>query len=182
MTPSQEEIEKAAERSASLRWPPYFSSKTEAAHKTGFHAGVRWMAEKLGGENEKLRTELDDFHCHTIDQGFHDCEGIPGGCPVANLLRAVDPQVGKPGGHGEVAAPDHRTLPPGRLAKFSLSDLDSLGLKCTAHIQYWHVTCDLGLQPTETETARNDGYVKLLAELDDEYTRRIEALVSTAST
>lgn len=37
-----------------------------------------------------LLSELRDFHDHTIDQGWHDCDGIPGGCPVANLLAKAE--------------------------------------------------------------------------------------------
>jgi hypothetical protein len=37
---------------------------------------------------QTVRSELQDFHDHAIDQGFHECEGIPGGCPVENMLRA----------------------------------------------------------------------------------------------
>lgn len=34
----------------------------------------------------ELFSELIDFHDHAIDQGWHDCDGIPGGCPVMNVL------------------------------------------------------------------------------------------------
>lgn len=38
----------------------------------------------------ELLRELRDFHDHTIDQGWHDCEGIPGGCPVAAAIRKAE--------------------------------------------------------------------------------------------
>ena len=34
-----------------------------------------------------LLAELRDFHDHAIDQGWHDCIGIPGGCHVATAIR-----------------------------------------------------------------------------------------------
>lgn len=37
---------------------------------------------KLIAAAPDLLQELTDFHDHAIDQGWHDCEGIPGGCPV----------------------------------------------------------------------------------------------------
>lgn len=33
-----------------------------------------------------LADELEDFHNWGIDQGTHDCDGIPGGCPVLKAL------------------------------------------------------------------------------------------------
>lgn len=33
--------------------------------------------------------ELSDFHDHTIDMGWHDCEGIPGGCTVVAALNTA---------------------------------------------------------------------------------------------
>ncbi len=33
-----------------------------------------------------LLSELTCFHDHVIDQGHHDCDGIPGGCPVQMVL------------------------------------------------------------------------------------------------
>lgn len=38
----------------------------------------------------ELLKELTDFHAHAIDQGWHDCDGIPGGCPaVAAIAKAT---------------------------------------------------------------------------------------------
>lgn len=37
-----------------------------------------------------LLTELRDFHTHAIDEGFHACENIPGGCPVLLALKKVE--------------------------------------------------------------------------------------------
>lgn len=37
----------------------------------------------------RLLEELIDFHDYMIDQDHHDCDGIPGGCPVANAIRAA---------------------------------------------------------------------------------------------
>lgn len=42
---------------------------------------------KAGKTIQALRKELSDFHDHAIDQGFHLCDGIPGGCPVVNVLK-----------------------------------------------------------------------------------------------
>lgn len=47
---------------------------------------VKAELERLNARVEALRSELSDFHDHVIDQGHHDCEGIPGGCPVVNVL------------------------------------------------------------------------------------------------
>lgn len=35
----------------------------------------------------EVAQELSDFHDHTIDMGWHDCEGIPGGCTVLAALK-----------------------------------------------------------------------------------------------
>lgn len=42
--------------------------------------------------------ELKDLHDHIIDIGHHDCDGIPGGCPVLQRL-SYDQPDGK-GIHG----------------------------------------------------------------------------------
>ncbi len=39
-----------------------------------------------------LLTELRDFHDHAIDQDWHTCDGIPGGCPA---LAAIAKAEGK---------------------------------------------------------------------------------------
>jgi hypothetical protein len=39
-----------------------------------------------------IKKELIELHNHIIDQGFHDCEGIPGGCPVLKVLEEDDKQ------------------------------------------------------------------------------------------
>lgn len=47
------------------------------------------QAEKnltLAAAAPDLLRELADFHDHTIDQGWHQCDGIPGGCPVAAAI------------------------------------------------------------------------------------------------
>lgn len=38
----------------------------------------------------ELLEELKDFHNHTMDQGFHDCVGIPGGCPVEIIIAKAE--------------------------------------------------------------------------------------------
>lgn len=41
---------------------------------------------RLIATSPELFSELIDFHDHAIDQGWHDCDAIPGGCPVMNVL------------------------------------------------------------------------------------------------
>lgn len=41
---------------------------------------------KLIAAAPDLLRELVDFHDHTIDMGWHECDGIPGGCPVAAAI------------------------------------------------------------------------------------------------
>lgn len=58
----------------------------EATAQTGSRITSRlaWVfSRELNGA---LLNELEEYHDHTIDQGDHDCEGIPGDCPVARLL------------------------------------------------------------------------------------------------
>lgn len=44
---------------------------------------------RLADEHADLAAELADLHDHIIDQGQHDCDGIPGGCPVEKVLAKV---------------------------------------------------------------------------------------------
>lgn len=43
------------------------------------------LAANFAASPDLLR-ELTDFHAHTIDQGWHECDGIPGGCPAAAAI------------------------------------------------------------------------------------------------
>jgi hypothetical protein len=52
-------------------------------------AGLREENKILRARTEAMTDELRDFHDWTIDQGWHECEGIPGGCPVENALGPV---------------------------------------------------------------------------------------------
>lgn len=42
--------------------------------------------EALTKRLKLTQNELLDFHNHAIDQEWHDCEGIPGGCPILKVL------------------------------------------------------------------------------------------------
>lgn len=51
------------------------------------------IARAVWAQAPALRAELLDFHNHTIDQGWHDCDGIPGGCPVLTVLALSVPAL-----------------------------------------------------------------------------------------
>lgn len=40
---------------------------------------------RLIAASPELFSELTDFHAHTIDMGWHTCDGV-GHCPVADVL------------------------------------------------------------------------------------------------
>lgn len=42
--------------------------------------------DMLVRERDDFRQEMSDLHDFMIDQSIHECDGIPGGCPVKNLL------------------------------------------------------------------------------------------------
>lgn len=52
----------------------------------------KYTARLIAAAPDLLR-ELIDFHDHWIDQGEHECDGIPGGCPVQ---AAIDKATKKP--------------------------------------------------------------------------------------
>lgn len=37
----------------------------------------------------ELQDELTDLHNWMLDQGWHDCDDVPGGCPVVAMLNKV---------------------------------------------------------------------------------------------
>lgn len=41
---------------------------------------------KLISSAPELLSEIIQFHDQAIDQGWHDCEGIPGGCTVLAVI------------------------------------------------------------------------------------------------
>lgn len=45
---------------------------------------------RLFAASPDLLRELVDFHDHTIDMGWHECDGIPGGCPVAAAIAKAE--------------------------------------------------------------------------------------------
>jgi hypothetical protein len=48
--------------------------------------GTLGRLDRLPGSDAGLPRELIDFHDHAIDQDWHGCDGIPGGCPVAAAM------------------------------------------------------------------------------------------------
>jgi hypothetical protein len=50
------------------------------------HTSGPWEINDRRGaslKNVQVISELIGFHDHTINMGWHECEGIPGGCSVA---------------------------------------------------------------------------------------------------
>jgi hypothetical protein len=66
------------------KWCTFYQSKATR---------LKREAEIVHGKLTAVVNELQDLHAHIIDIDEHDCDGIPGGCPVENVLKYVEKKV-----------------------------------------------------------------------------------------